>query len=504
MPEDISSDPFGSSPAPRNVVAKRSLAASRSTHVTSNAIGTRQEVPVAWDPISSSIPDSPMVQTNAPAVNRARSLSIISIGDSCSSDSDDDLPPLAQFDLSQPATNSTVHTYTHTYSNPAPASKPSKTTSSRPFARTTSLASGERAKKREERDASKAAEKEQKRRERENLKEQKRLEKEQAAAIAEVNKARTDRKISAMEMIAELPASLEAGLRVQVETFLEQMGVPYCSWDSPVSNIIRWKRKINSRFDDESGQWVPAPLRVEDESHIVKVVTADELVTLAVEKRLAEDVHALKEHFANNKIIYILEGVTTWMRKNRNLRNRQFTSNARQETNTAAPRRRNNQPAQEYIDEDLIEDAMLELQVEHGMLIHHTSIPLETAQWIASFTQHISTIPYKKQRDDATATARFCMDSGQVKTGEDNRDTYIRMLQEIFRVTAPIAYSVAGEFGSVTKLVNGLSEEGSKRLENVHKSANKDGALSDRVIGPAISRRLHKIFTGTDEMSTDV
>lgn len=306
-----------------------------------------------------------------------------------------------------------------------------------------------------------------------------------------------------MEMITKLPTSLEAGLRVQVETFLEQMGVQYGSWESPVSNVICWKRKITSRFDDESGQWVPAPLRVEDENHIVKILTADELVTLALENKLDEDVQALQEKFTGKKTIYILEGVTTWMRKNRNLRNRQFTSNVRQET-AAAPRRRNNQPIQEYIEEDIIEDAMLELQVQHGMLIHHTSIPLETAQWIASFTQHISTIPYKKQRDEATATARFCMDSGQVKTGEDNRDTYIRMLQEIFRVTAPIAYSVAGEFGSVTKLVNGLSEGGSKRLEAVHKSANKDGALSDRVIGPAISRRLHKIFTGTDEMSTDV
>ena len=36
------------------------------------------------------------------------------------------------------------------------------------------------------------------------------------------------------------------------------------------------------------------------------------------------------------------------------------------------------------------------------------------------------------------------------------------------------------------------------------KSANKDGAISDRRVGPAASRRLYEIFMGTDPTSTDV
>lgn len=398
--------------------------------------------------------------------------------------------------MSQPA----VQPYTHTYSKPSTVASKAKPRAT--ISRSRSETQGRSTNNKDATAAAKAAEKERKRREREENKENRRLEKEQAAAIAEVNKAKTDRKISAMEMIAELPSTLPESVRLQAETFLESIGVQYCSREHEVPNIVRWKRKVNSRFDDDSGQWVPAPARVQDEHHVLKILTADELVSLAVADELSQDAEQLKQKFAGQHIIYILEGVTAWMRKNRNLRNRQFTSNVRGE---AAPqRRRNNQPAQEYIDEEVIDDAMLCLQVEHDMLIHHTSSPLETAQWIATVTQHISTIPYKKQRDEATAAARFCMDSGQVKTGEDTRDTYVRMLQEIFRVTAPTAYSVVGEFGSVSQLVHGLASEGPKRLENVKKSANKDGALSDRVIGPAVSRRLHKIFTGTDELSTDV
>jgi crossover junction endonuclease EME1 len=96
------------------------------------------------------------------------------------------------------------------------------------------------------------------------------------------------------------------------------------------------------------------------------------------------------------------------------------------------------------------------------------------------------------------------MDSGQVRAGDGARDTYARMLQEITRITAPVAYGVAAEFPTVAALVRGLEEGGPLRLEGVRKGANKDGALSDRVVGQAISRRLFKIFTGRNEISTDV
>ncbi len=246
------------------------------------------------------------------------------------------------------------------------------------------------------------------------------------------------------------------------------------------------------------------PLRIEKEEHALVFMAAEDMVQLALDDGLDEHMTSLRSQYPTEKLIYILQGVTSWMRKNRNTRNRQFAAGVRSqnESQTTTGRRRAEQA--EYIDEDMVEDIMLRLQVEHDVLIHHTAIPLETAQWISIFTQNISTIPYKKQKDEDTAGARFCMDSGQVRTGENTQDTYVRMLQEIFRVTAPIAYGVASEFSTVTKLVEGLETNGPNALEQVRKSANKDGAFSDRAIGQAVSKRLYKIFTGTDETSTDV
>jgi crossover junction endonuclease EME1 len=98
----------------------------------------------------------------------------------------------------------------------------------------------------------------------------------------------------------------------------------------------------------------------------------------------------------------------------------------------------------------------------------------------------------------------FCMAPGQVSTGINRSDTFLKMLQEINRVTAPIAYGVAGEYDSATKLVEGFEVHGKDMLMDIRKSANKDGAVSDRTVGKSISRRLCGIFMSRDEGSHDV
>lgn len=118
----------------------------------------------------------------------------------------------------------------------------------------------------------------------------------------------------------------------------------------------------------------------------------------------------------------------------------------------------------------------------------------------------------------------FCMESGQVKTGEDKDDTFVKMLQEVVRVTPPIAYGIASEYPSVLSLVKAFRKHGPLVLEDLQvrlsflfdaglgwrlmvalqKSANRNGALTDRKIGPAISRRLYKVFMDVDPASTDV
>ena len=70
----------------------------------------------------------------------------------------------------------------------------------------------------------------------------------------------------------------------------------------------------------------------------------------------------------------------------------------------------------------------------------------------------------KRQMNLETA---FCMDYGQVKTGENQADTFVKMLQEIVRVTLPMARTVADDYPNVVALVRGFREHGPYLLEDL-------------------------------------
>jgi len=507
-------DPFASSPPKRNVY--------------------QPEAPpkraVAWDPISSSAPllnrkDS-MAQTKPRALQRVQS-EIIALDDSDDSvsrqgsDEEEDFPDLANLNAAElrrlkgkymaasrpplkPAAKARIRKPTSGSQARAPAAK---------------KCTEERQKENDEKAAMREAEKARKQKEKDRQREEKALEKQKAAALAEVNKVRTDKKVSTPEMIVDLPSSLHPTIKVQAETLLQDLDVESSSWNPPVENVVRWRRKVRSRWDEEFERWEPIPMRIERETYAMVIMPAAQFIQLALATEGTDlDTHVAQtvSQFPGHTVIYMLEGLTPWIRKNRNVRNRQFVSAVRSGLNDGEPaeappngsqprRRKKAADQQQYIDEDMIEDALLQMQVLHGVLIHHTAAQIETAQWIATFTQHISTVPYRRQCEETNAaSAGFCMETGQVRTGDGPRDTYLRMLQEVGRITAPIAYGIAGEFPTVPQLVAGLEQSGPLVLERVRKSANKDGAFSDRVIGPAVSKRLHKIFIGTDETSTDI
>ncbi|KAL1866823.1 hypothetical protein VTK73DRAFT_4498 [Phialemonium thermophilum] len=487
----------------------------------------------AWDPISSSAPEplnSDSFDPPGRSFQRSRSDVIIlddsSDADANASEDEEEFPHLANVKLLQ-----RTRAY-GTMTRPKVSAKTSKTSSS---SRAPKKTQEERVKEKEAREL----EKERKRLEREQAKQQRALEKQQAAALAEVNKVRTDKKVSTPEMIVHLPLSLEPTVKLQAETLLKDLDVQNQPWDSPVENVVKWSRKVRARFNEELGYWEPIPMRIEPEKHAMVILPATRFVQLIHGEdggNLEAHVRGMQRHFPGHTFIYLIEGLTPWMRRNRNVRNRRFISAVRnglsQDTSglnsttpgisasssrpnvnggsSAAGRGRKKAgnssaaPAA-YIDEDAVEDALLELQVLHGALIHHSTAAVETARQIAVLTQHLSTAPYRRRREeDNAASAAFCMESGQVRAGDGPRDTYVRLLQEVARVTGPVAYGVAAQFPSVRDLVRCFEDRGPLALEDIRRSADREGTLSDKRIGPALSRRLYKVFTGKDERSMDI
>ncbi|KAL4816900.1 ERCC4 domain-containing protein [Aspergillus spinulosporus] len=357
-------------------------------------------------------------------------------------------------------------------------------------------------------------------------KEEKAKDKQLAADIAQANRLKVEKKNSTPEMILDLASSFrETSVGNQAAEYMRMLGVEQTFFDSSIRNVVRWRRKMKAIYNKSLGYWEPCELHLREEEHVLCLVTAQEFVDMVTSSLHSDNPNAsseldshilrLKRAYPHCTIIYLIEGLSAWMRKNANSRNRVYQAEFRRNldevqglsqptTSTSTTRRKKtNKPETTPIDDDMIEDALLNLQINHNCLIHQTTSPPESAEWIKIFTEHISTVPYRRERMNDNDSA-FCMDSGQVKPGENASDTYIRMLQEISRVTASMAYGVVNQYPSVVDLVKGMRRSGPGMLEDVKKSANKDGALTDARIGPAASRRLYKVFMGMDPQSTDI
>ena len=275
------------------------------------------------------------------------------------------------------------------------------------------LSDEEKAAKAQEKEREKEARKEQKEKAKEEDKEKKRIEKEEkakekriAADLAEVNKSKLDKKDSTPEMIVHLPASINGqSVDTQIRQFLKNLGVDATLYQSPIPNVIRWRRKMKARWNPELDYWEPLEhMHIENEKHVMCIMSAKEFVALAtVQYEEEEDVesHVAKLKSAYNDCIpiYLIEGLQPWMKKNRTAENRAYKakvlSQTQQDKASAGGQPERKKAPVEILDEDMIEDALLRLQVMNGCLVHHTTTTVETAEWVANFTQHISTIPYR-------------------------------------------------------------------------------------------------------------
>ncbi|KAL9641226.1 MAG: hypothetical protein Q9204_000214 [Flavoplaca sp. TL-2023a] len=351
------------------------------------------------------------------------------------------------------------------------------------------LTDEEKATRAKEKEEAKAAAKAIRSQEQEALRERKRLlkeeqsrEKQKARDRAEANKLKLDKKLSTPEMIVDLPISIgDSTVDTQIRECLKKIGVDIASHQSLVPNVIRWRRKVDSRFNPQTGAREKLQVKeIVSEKHVMCLMSANEFVQLAAsgtnanKSQLDDHVSRIRSAFKDCTLIYLVEGLDAWMRKNRNAKNRAYQaavlgqpeSNALDTSNNGThPEPKRRKPRAEVVDEDVIEDSLVRLQVMHRCLVHHAAATVETAEWVAYFTEQISQIPYRHEQMAREST--FCMDSGQVKCGKDAEDTYINMLLANVRLTGPVAYGIAARYPNVKSLLDGLEEKGPTALEHL-------------------------------------
>ncbi|RMZ88880.1 hypothetical protein DV736_g3899, partial [Chaetothyriales sp. CBS 134916] len=413
-----------------------------------------------------------------------------------------------------------------------------------------------------ERQAQRAVEKAIKQRE----KEAKAKERQLAAHKAEVNKSKVSKNDTTADMIIEMSASLaDTAVGNLVQESMQELNVDTSFVEDPINpsyngyqchcprSIVRWKRNVNSEYDHDHDEWVPLSRhRCQPEKHILLYMTALEFVSVLAgcpacgrdsadapdEATIRSNVDMFMTRFrsAHGDCIPILliQGLEAWLRKKTNTRNREFAAavraevptttynhaagppspSQRQQPSSQAKRRKRQQPSpvpEPYlalITPDLTSSITLHLQLTHyPLIIQYTRNPDLAAVEITKFTQHLSTRPGRLAFQSFNLkSASFCMETGQVRTGDNARDVYAKMLQAVQRVTPSMAYGIVSEYETVGDLVKGFKEGGDNgrmMLQDVHKSMNRDGAWSDRKLGPMVSKRLYRIFMGRDPAARD-
>ena len=280
------------------------------------------------------------------------------------------------------------------------------------------LTEAEKIERQQEKEKARTVVQEQRAKEKEEQKERKRKEKEKKALekqrlvdIAEVNKVKVNKNDATPEMIVDLPVSIaEQSVDTQVREHLKNLQVETTTYQSPMPNIVRWRRKVKARWNPELDHWEPLhTVEIQDERHVMCLMSANDFVDMVCSSGTGDDgldveahIQGVKAAFPHCTPIYLIEGLKARMRKNTTIQNRTYQAAVLRQINSqlesslgSQQRRARKKAADQHVDEDTVEDALLNLQVAHGCLIHQTATACETAESVVNFTQQISTVPYR-------------------------------------------------------------------------------------------------------------
>lgn len=333
-------------------------------------------------------------------------------------------------------------------------------------------------------------------------KERKIAEKRIAQSIAAVNVLKKSKKDSTPEMIVEVCASInKSALHTHITSFMQALGCDCKLEQMPVTGLVKLRRKITAKFESEKGYWVPlANPTVEDEDRSIVILKAqDYLQIIRTSVGLQHHVDSVRRVRPSATILYIIEGLASIVRKSKTMKNRAYQAAVRASGITTEDGVVNRPclatPSGQLVDEETVEDTLLDLQIQHRCLIVHSTSPADTAEHLSVLVSDISTIPYKNERG---RTAQFCTESGQIKTGTDERDTFEKLLQAISRVTPQISQAIASRFENISALYSALAINGTACLKSIPKGHNADGTVSNTTLGVATAQKVFQAFMTDD------
>ena len=240
--------------------------------------------------------------------------------------------------------------------------------------------------------------------ERKRQKEEREAEKQRLKQIQEVNKIKYDKLELCRELILDVSNdSLKETLidYLQDNPKYDTLTINFLQYDIP--NIIKWRRKVTTAWDDELRAFMPISERIQDESFLLIYFGVTEFIKLIKDDNLSDNINRFERTFSDKKLIVLIEGYENYCRKRKTQINRNFTNAVRlgieehdvEETRTTTASTKKKKNYEQEPDLEKVEEELLWLQVVAKCLIVHTKDIEDTTEMICILSTDIATIPYK-------------------------------------------------------------------------------------------------------------
>jgi crossover junction endonuclease EME1 len=206
------------------------------------------------------------------------------------------------------------------------------------------------------------------------------------------------RKEACPELITYLSPTLPDTLHDEVINFIEPLGIDTREWTTSTMDVIKFVRKVSSEWDEEGSMFRPCDEYKKDEEWIIHWMKADKFIDLVCNDQtglaLRFHLEKLKNVIHGNKILIILEGLGAFLAKARTARNRAHDTAVRNQRGEESRYRKDDQQFQ-YVSEEIVENALIEMQLVHEIRIVQTAAIPESAEWISILATDIASIPYR-------------------------------------------------------------------------------------------------------------
>ncbi|KAJ6592431.1 hypothetical protein B0H19DRAFT_1087822 [Mycena capillaripes] len=320
--------------------------------------------------------------------------------------------------------------------------------------------------------AQKAAEKAEKAAETARLKAEK---KEYMAA----NKLVNDKKMTLEQMELVFPPALrDSDLLREFRAHIAQFKMTVSVSDRNVvrgCDIFSWQRTMTKNYDAEARQWLPVPQHVRTESTYLVYMQADELARcIRDEDGVKHVVRRVREACgAKTQIFLMVVGLTAYLRRKGGIR---YTKGE-------------------------IERALAALQMaEHTHLLYVDKVE-DTVARLYDLSADLGIKPHKHIE---RSHLPFCSDIRQ-PTGTSLADTWVKMLEQVHRLTGPGARGIADEFPTAHSLFEAYEQAPDARardglVANCKISHRVDGVAKERLVNQALSQVVGTVMYSEDPL----